>query len=83
MSTAMNPRHLAVVVCIGLALLFALPVQAQQADRNKAPGFTTLPRETQVVLMPTDIELFSISAGGVRNPVLIGLMPQPNTSRPR
>lgn len=68
MSIAMNPRHLAVVVCIGLALLFALPVQAQQADRNKAPGFTTLPRETRVVLMPTDIELFSISAGGVLEP---------------
>ncbi len=37
-------------------------------DKNRAPGFSVLPKNSKVVLMPTDIELFSISAGGVLEP---------------
>jgi hypothetical protein len=37
-------------------------------NRNLAEGFTVLPKNAKVVLMPTDIELFSISAGGVPEP---------------
>lgn len=49
-----------------LACGFAAPAAAQ--SKHLAPGFTTLPKGAKVVLMPTDIELFSISAGGVMEP---------------
>jgi hypothetical protein len=45
----------------------APPASAVQS-RNLAPGFTALPKGARVVIMPTDIELFSISAGGVLEP---------------
>ena len=35
---------------------------------NLAPGFTTLAKGTKVLVMPLDIELYSISAGGVPEP---------------
>jgi hypothetical protein len=37
-------------------------------SKNLAPGFSTLPKGTKVVVMPLDIELYSISAGGVPEP---------------
>lgn len=59
-------RTLIATSCVWLVMF--QPVQAQQVDRNKAPGFVTLTKDAKVVLMPTDIELFSISAGGVMEP---------------
>ena len=59
-------RMLAAAGLAGLLMLQA--AHAQQADRNRAPGFSAMARDAQVVLMPTDIELFSISAGGVTEP---------------
>lgn len=50
-----------------MALLFAATVCAQD-NKNLAPGFTALPKNAKIVLMPTDIELFSISGGGVFEP---------------
>jgi hypothetical protein len=47
-------------------LLHAAPGWAQ--SKNLAPGFTRLPDTTKVVVMPADVELFSISAGGVQEP---------------
>ena len=47
------------------------PAPAQTASfdsRNLAPGFSTLAKGTKVVVMPLDIELYSISAGGVPEP---------------
>jgi len=35
---------------------------------NLAPGFTKMTKGAKVVIMPTDIELFSLSAGGVPEP---------------
>jgi hypothetical protein len=35
---------------------------------NLAPGFTAVPAQSKVVLMPVDVELFSMSAGGVLEP---------------
>jgi hypothetical protein len=35
---------------------------------NLAPGFYELPKEATVAIMPVDIELFSISGGGVLEP---------------
>jgi hypothetical protein len=54
----------------GLLLLVTLGFAglAQAQSKNLAPGFSTLPKGSLVVIMPTDIELFSISAGGVIEP---------------
>jgi hypothetical protein len=44
-------------------------VPAQEAgSRHLAPGFTTRPAASKLVVMPADMELFSISAGGVTEP---------------
>lgn len=56
------------VLSLCFVLLFSAPVHAQQDVRNLAPGFSVLPKNAKVVLMPTDIELFSISGGGVLEP---------------
>ncbi len=49
-----------------LAMLAALPgVASAQAF---APGFHALPEGAKVALMPIDIELYSISAGGIPEP---------------
>ena len=48
-----------VLVCAG---------QALAQSKNLAPGFASLPKGATVAIMPTDIELFSISAGGVFEP---------------
>jgi hypothetical protein len=37
-------------------------------SKNLAPGFTRLQDQAKVVIMPADVELFSISAGGVQEP---------------
>jgi hypothetical protein len=37
-------------------------------SKNLATGFASLPKGAKVVLMPVDIELFSISGGGVAEP---------------
>ncbi|WP_325400075.1 hypothetical protein [Undibacterium sp.] len=41
---------------------------AHAESLNLAPGFETLPKGAKVVIMPTDIELFSLTAGGVQEP---------------
>jgi HAMP domain-containing protein len=50
------------------ALLAAIAVPAAAQSKNLAPGFSALPKGARVVIMPTDIELFSISGGGVLEP---------------
>jgi len=57
-------RALALGLVAGV--LFAGAARAQ--DMNLAPGFTVLPKGAKVAIMPADIELFSISAGGVAEP---------------
>ena len=49
-----------------IAVSFAAAAWGQ--SKNLAPGFTSLPKGASVVIMPTDIELFSISGGGVLEP---------------
>ena len=49
-----------------LALVGAGPALAEPS--NLAPGFSTLPKGAKIVIMPPDIELFSVSAGGVTEP---------------
>jgi hypothetical protein len=55
--------------CLLLAVLFAGPgAQAQEASRQLAPGFTTRAANSRLLVIPADMELFSISAGGVVEP---------------
>ncbi|MCB2004391.1 MAG: hypothetical protein R3E92_25295 [Burkholderiaceae bacterium] len=56
-------------VLLAAALLAgaANPVLAQES-RNLAPGFTTCAASAKLVVVPVDIELFSISGGGVAEP---------------
>jgi len=50
------------------ALLLGLSASAFAQSKNLAPGFKSLSGGTRVVLMPLDVELFSMSAGGVLEP---------------
>ena len=54
-----------VIACLCMA--GAAEAQAV-ASKNLAPGFTRLPKGAKVVVMPVDVELFSLSAGGVAEP---------------
>jgi hypothetical protein len=55
--------------CALLAAILLLGSAAAAAQTPKlAPGFQSLPRAARVALMPIDVELFSISAGGVLEP---------------
>lgn len=49
-------------------LLFSGPGQALAQERNLAPGFTAMAKNSKIAIMPTDIELFSIGAGGIPEP---------------
>ena len=59
-------RRWAGILWISSLILGGSAVQAQ--SRSLAPGFTALPAGTKTVLMPVDVELFSLSAGGVAEP---------------
>lgn len=58
------------VVAYVAALVLAFPgISAGAAEvKNLAPGFTSLPVNAKVLITPIDVELFSISAGGVSEP---------------
>lgn len=50
-------------------VLFAGVLQAQEANTKQlAPGFHARPAGSRLVIVPPDMELFSISAGGVLEP---------------
>ncbi len=60
---------LAVALTVFVTLsLFSTPSAHASESRNLAPDFKNLPKGAKVVIMPTDIELFSLSAGGVAEP---------------
>lgn len=52
------------------ALVGAATLAAAAADNSKnlAPGFVALPQAARLVVMPVDVELYSLSAGGVPEP---------------
>jgi len=55
--------------CFALAVAaWAVSLPTQADARNLAPGFTKLPAGASILIMPPDVELFSISAGGVAEP---------------
>ena len=53
-----------------VVLSLGLPAELAHAteSKNLAPGFSQLGRSEPVVVLPIDVELFSISAGGVPEP---------------
>jgi hypothetical protein len=54
---------------VAAAVLFAAALHAQEADtRHLAPGFHARPAGSKLLIVPADMELFSISAGGVQEP---------------
>ena len=55
------------VVLAGLLAATCLPVGAGPAD-HLAPGFQSRPAASRLLVLPADIELYSISAGGVAEP---------------
>lgn len=68
-SRALRPwSDFAALVALATLLGFSAVASAQSASRNLAPGFTTLPANTRILVTPIDVELFSISAGGVPEP---------------
>lgn len=54
----------------GLAALAWIAVSGPAAGqaKNRAPGFEAIPKASTIAIMPVDIELFEISAGGVPEP---------------
>ncbi|MBE7368030.1 hypothetical protein [Ramlibacter pallidus] len=50
------------------ASFVATQAQAQSPSRNLAPGFSTRPVASKLVIVPADMELFSLSGGGVMEP---------------
>lgn len=58
----------ALLVALAVVALLG-PAAVRAADsRNLAPGFTGLSPDARVVIAPIDVELFSISAGGMLEP---------------
>lgn len=49
-------------------LMWGAAGMAAAQSKHLAPGFAALPKGAKVALMPADIELFLISAGGVMEP---------------
>jgi hypothetical protein len=65
----MMPYRVGATLSLVLLLVFPPALHAQTTDsRNLAPGFDSLPKGSKVAIMPTDIELFSVSGGGVLEP---------------
>lgn len=52
---------------LGIALMGAFAA-ANAAVQKLAPGFANLPKSAKLAVMPVDVELFSLSAGGVAEP---------------
>lgn len=62
------PKFLPIALLFWAALA-AGGAQAQASDaRHLAPGFQVRPASSRLVIAPADMELFSISAGGVQEP---------------
>jgi len=55
------------VLC-AITLLCCAVGETRAQSKNLAAGFQALPKSARVVVMPTDIELFLISAGGIAEP---------------
>jgi hypothetical protein len=57
-----------VALCLLLSGLVTLAQAQAPASRNLAPGFSARPAASRLVVVAPDLELFSMSAGGVLEP---------------
>lgn len=64
----MRNNYLGFTRRLAACFLFLLSTAAFAQSANLAPGFKSLSEGAKVVLMPIDVELFNISAGGVVEP---------------
>jgi len=53
---------------VALTFLTVTASFAQETSRHLAPGFTERAAASRIVLVPAEMELFSISAGGIQEP---------------
>ena len=51
-----------IVAAVWLVAAVSVPSLASAQAPNLAPGFTGVPKGAKIVMMPADIEIFSISA---------------------
>lgn len=65
-----HPSAALATVLVSAALAMApAPATAQAAvSKNLAAGFSQLPKDSALVILPVDVELYSLSAGGVPEP---------------
>jgi hypothetical protein len=64
-----DPHHRRLWCALAMAACtFLAAMQASADSRNLAPGFSSLAKSATVLIMPPDVELFSISGGGVTEP---------------
>lgn len=54
--------------CVVVGAMLLVSSATAQDNRNLAPGFTGLAADAKVLIAPLDVELFSLSAGGVLEP---------------
>ena len=66
MSASIRRRRMAWVLAGALA--WAAGAAVAQGYPNRAPGFSALNRQATLLVAPIDVELFSITAGGVAEP---------------
>jgi hypothetical protein len=66
----MNHSHgfLRSILVVSALTFFATFQVAQAQSKNLAPDFSSRPAASKLVVLPVDIELFSLSAGGVPEP---------------
>lgn len=55
-------------VKLGLLATLLVAMQVRADSKNLAPGFANLPKGSVLTVMQPDVELFSISAGGIPEP---------------
>ena len=65
-----HPATALATVIVSVAFAMAATPAAAQAtvSKNLAAGFSQLPKDSTLVILPVDVELFSLSAGGVAEP---------------
>jgi len=56
------------LLAFGLACSSGAVLAQTTPSKNLAPGFTELSKDAKVVILPVDVELLSLSAGGVPEP---------------
>lgn len=62
------PTSLRRILALAALTVAAVAHAAESPSRHLAPGFESRPAQSRLVVLPMDLELFSISAGGIEEP---------------